>query len=196
MRAWLDRQARAGSSRRVRSTRYALGLAVAVTVLPASVGSAPPGAPTAVRASGRPVEMTAQGGLEVDLKKHIGIARKDVMIRRDDVLVCCDEAEARYRGDRIERVECRGRVVIVRPDGTRARADFAVFDAQADRITLTGSARVQAPEADLAGETIIYDIAGDRLDVRGKKSSFRFTPDAGPPLELERACPPVPAATP
>lgn len=162
--------------------------------LVAALLAAAPEAKEKVRPDSRPVEMSARGGLEVDLKRHVGVAKGDVLIQRDDVMVCCDEAEARYQGDRIERVECRGRVVIVRPDGTRARADLAVFDASKDLVTLEGGARVRSPEADLAGEKIIYDIARDRLDVRGKKSRFRYAPpSADAPKEalpLDRPCPP------
>lgn len=139
---------------------------------------------------GDPVEMTAKGGLQVDLEAKIGVAQGDVTIRRSDVLVCCDRAEAHYSGDRVERVECRGRVAIVRPDGTRAKADVAVFDATADRLTLTGRAKLRSAEADLEGAEIIYDIAADKLDVRGGESRFRFQPANLQPLAFDRPCPP------
>ena len=61
-------------------------------------------------ADARPVEMTAVGGLSIDLKRQVGVAKGDVVIRRDDVLVCCDEAEAKYAANKIERVTCKGRV--------------------------------------------------------------------------------------
>ena len=144
-----------------------------------------------VSGNGEPVEMTAKGGLEIDLERRVGVAQGDVTIRRRDVVVCCDRAEARYFGNRVQRVECRGRVVIVRPDGTRARADVAVFDASKDRITLTGRAKVRADQADLEGDVIVYDIAADRLDVRGnfERSRLRFLPNDAPPLRLGRKCP-------
>lgn len=139
---------------------------------------------------GRPVEMSARGGLKIDLKGQTGKAKGDVLIKRDDILVCCDEADAQFDGDQIQRVECRGRVVIVRPDGTRARADVAVFDARADQVTLSGAAKLRSNETDLEGESIIYDVARDQLEVTGQKSKFRFSPGPKKPLELERACPP------
>jgi len=143
-----------------------------------------------LRGEGRTVEMSAQGGLKIDLAKQIGVATGDVVIERDDIIVCCDEATAHYSGRRIERVECRGRVAIVRPDGTRARADLAVFEASEDRVTLTGGAKLRSKEADLAGEAIVYDIGRDTLDVRGAKSRFRFAPAELAPLALDRKCPP------
>jgi lipopolysaccharide transport protein LptA len=151
---------------------------------------APPQKTSTLNSDQHPVDMTSRGGLKVDLKKQIGVAKGDVLIRREDVLVCCDEAEAHYNGDQIERVECRGRVVIVRKDGTKARADVAVFEADKDVVTLKGAARVRSPEADLAGEVIVYDIGQDKLDVAGKNSRFRFKPGTSAPLELERPCPP------
>lgn len=138
---------------------------------------------------GKPVEMTAQGGLQVDLKAQSGKAKGDVTIKREDIVVCCDEADAKLSGDRIERVECRGNVVIVRPDGTKARADLAVFDASADTVTLSGKARLVSTQADLTGEAIVYDIARDKLDVKGKGSKLRFAP-ADAKLDLGRKCPP------
>lgn len=141
-----------------------------------------------LQSTGRPVEMTASGGLSLDLKRHVGLARGDVLIQRDDVSVCCDEAEAQYVGDRIERVTCRGRVVIVRSDGTRATAAMAVFVASDDQVTLSGGARVVSEQADLSGEKIIYDIGKDRLAVEGGRSRFKFKPALTEPLP--RACPP------
>lgn len=138
----------------------------------------------------RPVEMSAAGGLSVDLKRHIGIAKKDVVIRRDDVTVCCDEAEAVYSGNQIEKVTCKGRVVIVRPDGTQATADLAVFLAAQDQVTLSGNAEVVTPEAKLSGEKIIYDIGKDQLEVAGKKSRFQYGPKKGAATPPVRACPP------
>ncbi len=138
-----------------------------------------------------PVDITAQGGLSIDLKKKTGTAKGDVLIRREDVLVCCDEATAKYSGKVVEVVTCRGRVVIVRNDGTKATADVAVFRARQDRITLTGQARIWAEETDLSGQEIVYDIARDQIEVQGKKSSFRFDPKSQPKLPA-RACPPKP----
>jgi lipopolysaccharide transport protein LptA len=146
---------------------------------------------------GRPVEMTSSGGLSVDLKAKIGVAKGDVLIKRDDVLVCCDEAEARYLANKIERVTCRGRVVIVRPDGTRATAGVAVFIASENRVTLTGQAHVISEAADLQGEKIIYDIKNDRLEVEGQKSKFKYSPAPGQPInakdqpQVGRPCPPL-----
>ncbi|MFO0725183.1 MAG: LptA/OstA family protein [Myxococcota bacterium] len=137
----------------------------------------------------RPVEMTAKGGLSVNLKAQTGHAKGDVVIRRDDVTVCCDEADATFADNKIQRVECRGRVVIVRPDGTWARADLAVFEAKSDQVTLTGGARVKSPEGTLEGEKIIYQISTDQLEVAGKQSRFHFVPKSSPG-EPERRCPP------
>lgn len=137
----------------------------------------------------RPVEMTAKGGLSVNLKAQTGHAKGDVIIRRDDVVVCCDEADANFAGNKVQRVECRGRVVIVRPDGTWARADLAVFEAATDKITLSGGAIVRSAEGALDGEHIVYEISTDKLVVEGKKSSFRFNPQ-GSPGQPERKCPP------
>ena len=154
------------------------------------LASSPTGSESKAPKHDRRVEMSAKGGLKVDLKRRIGVAHTDVVIRRDDVIVCCDRAEAHYSKSQIETVECRGRVVIVRPDGTRARADVAFFEAKKDLLTLSGKARVKSKSTDLLGDKIIYDIAADQLDVRGAGSQFRFDPDPQKPMSMERACPP------
>ncbi|MEE2900922.1 MAG: LptA/OstA family protein [Myxococcota bacterium] len=144
-----------------------------------------------IETSGLPVEMTAKGGLRVDLERKLGFAKQDVVIRRADVTVCCDEAVASYSENKIETVECRGRVVIVRPDGTTARADRAVFLANKDQLSLTGTASLKSATTQLTGEEIIYDIAKDKLFVKGKNSRFRFIPQDKPKNKrrAERKCP-------
>ena len=141
-----------------------------------------------LRTEGEPVELSSKGGISIDLSKNIGVAKNDVVIKRKDVTVCCDEAEAIYNGGKIEQVTCKGRVVIVRPDGTRATAGVAVYQAQSDTVTLTGKANVFAKDTHLSGEKIIYDIGKDRLEVAGKQSRFSFAPDSKTPAL--RACPP------
>lgn len=172
---------------------------MALALGPAAPGDTPaPLPPSASRAllgdkaRTRPVDMRAKGGLSVDLKKQTGTAQGDVVIQREDVTVCCDRADATFTKNAIQRVECRGNVVVLRPDGTRARADVAVFDASTDTVTLAGKARVQSTEADLEGESIVYDIASDRLEVKGNKARFRYAPVPGALLPLGRACPPPP----
>jgi lipopolysaccharide transport protein LptA len=177
----------AASSAPSRAARAAAALALAL--LGASAVFA---APSSGRDVARevPIEMTAKGGLSVNLKTQIGLARGDVIVRRDDVTLCCDRAEARFEGDRIRRVECSGRVVIRRADGTIARADLAVFEADADRLVLTGDARVRSTLASLDGERIVYDVARDELTVEGGRSRVRYTPQQkGGRAEPERACP-------
>lgn len=173
---------------------HAALLALVLAAPDAGPGEAAQPAPSRLSggARDRPVDMRARGGLRVDLKKQTGVAEGDVVIQRDDVTVCCDRAEALFSKNSIQRVECRGNVVVLRPDGTRARADVAVFDASADTVTLAGKAHVQSLEADLQGESIVYDIASDRLEVRGKKARVRYTPQPEPPLALGRTCPPPP----
>jgi lipopolysaccharide transport protein LptA len=139
---------------------------------------------------GMPIEMSAKGGLRIDLEKKIGYAKNDVVIRRADVTVCCDRAVAHYDKDRIKSVECTGRVVIVRPDGTVAQADRAFFEASRDRLKLTGSAKLRSEDSEIQGDEIVYDIAKDKLKVHGSKSTFRFVPKDFPAMKLERPCPP------
>jgi lipopolysaccharide transport protein LptA len=148
-----------------------------------------------VQPDSRPVEIESSNGFSMDMKNHTGFAKGDVVIRRDDVLVCCDEADAKFAssGSAIERVICRGRVVILKPDGTRATAHLAIFVASEDMVTLTGDAHVRREDTDLTGEQIIYDIGHDHLEVGGSRSRFqRFKPGTPAPNEAaSRPCPPT-----
>ena len=136
-----------------------------------------------------PIEMTAAGGIELDLERQRGTARTDVVIRRGDVTVCCDEARADYRGGRIVRLACHGRVVIRRADGTRAVADEAEYVAAQDALTLKGRVRLEAREATVSGTRLVYDIRRDRLNVVGEKSRFAFTPAPSTVRPPVRPCP-------
>lgn len=149
------------------------------------------GAPAAVERLGgasQPVQMYARGGLEVDLDKRVGVAKGDVVIWRDDITVCCDRAEAVYDVAQIRKVTCSGRVVIVRPDGTKAAADLAIFEAAKNAVTLKGKAKVWTSDARLTGARIVYDIGKDKLSVEGGASRFAFDPKGKPAPAGLRAC--------
>lgn len=168
-------------------------LAVVTLSILVALGLAAPGPLEGLKKDERPVHMRAQGGIRVDLKRRVGVATGDVVISRDDVTVCCDRAEAVYDEQRIRKVTCKGRVVIVRPDGTKAAADEAVFEADANAVTLAGRARVWTADANLTGARIVYDIAEDTLSVVGGGSRFAFDPKGAPPPKDLRPCPPPPA---
>lgn len=164
--------------------------------LMAVVIAAPPPSAADLGKDPQPVVMTARGGIQVDLKRRVGVAHDDVVISRDDVTVCCDRAEAVYDKDKIRKVTCTGRVVIVRPDGTKASAHEALFEAVANRVTLQGGAKVWSKDAHLTGARIVYDIGLDTLSVVGGDSRFSFDPKGSkPPTDL-RACPPAAPRTP
>lgn len=163
--------------------------AVRAMLLPLLLLCAAPFDPAAVKADKGPVQMSAQGGIQVDLKRRVGVAKGDVIIRRSDVTVCCDEAEAEYEADRIRKVTCRGNVVIRRPDGTVAVANEAIFQADANAVTLSGDAKVFTKDARLAGPRIVYDINKDALSVAGGTSRFSFDPKGRELPKGLRPCP-------
>jgi len=84
----------------------------------------------------------------------------------------------------------------VRPDGTKAAADLAVFEAVDNAVTLKGDARVWTKDARLTGARIVYDIAKDALTVEGANSRFGFDPGGKPPPAGLRPCPPPESKTP
>ncbi len=162
--------------------------AVLTFFIMASVAAGPPASMADLQKDPQPVVMSAKGGIQVDLKRRVGVATDDVVISRDDVTVCCDRAEAVYDKDKIRKVTCTGRVVIVRPDGTKASAHEALFEAVANRVTLRGGAKVWSKDAHLVGTRIVYDIAKDTLKVVGGPSQFTFDPKGKKPPKTLRAC--------
>lgn len=134
-----------------------------------------------------PIEMSSDGGIRIDLRRRTGTAEGHVVIRRRDLVVCCDRAVARYGSDRISEVTCRGNVVIHRADGMRIMAAQARFVADRERLVLTGGVRVWREEGYLSGQRIEFDLARDRLDVRGPGSTLVLAEGATPPPSP--ACP-------
>ncbi len=178
----VDRSLRASAHRRRAATAIGFGAAVVVAVCDGA--GAPPD-----RDAQAPIEMTADGNLTIDMVKRIGRARGNVIIRRRDFVVCCDEAEARYGAKTIEKVSCRGNVVIHTVGPTRITAGWAEFRVAADRLVLRGGVVVWRPRGRLTGRRIEYDLSAERLDVSGPGSSLVFSPDGGALPAAARSCP-------
>ena len=123
-----------------------------------------------------PLEMTADGGLIFDLVRRIGRAEGNVIVRRHDMVVCCDRAEAKLKNARIDSVRCEGDAVIRRLDGTRITADHVQYDAAHNLLTLTGRVVAQRADGELAGAKMVYRLDQDRLEVTGPRSTLRFIP--------------------
>ncbi|MEL7369018.1 MAG: LptA/OstA family protein [Myxococcota bacterium] len=128
-----------------------------------------------------PVEISAKGGMSVDLEKGLGRAEGDVVIRRRDLVVCCDRAEAVYAKGQIRAVACRGNVVIRRTDGTRIVAEQVNFQPGRKRLALSGRVKVWRSDGQLTGDRMTYALDTGRLEVRGARSTLKLTPDGDPP---------------
>ena len=144
----------------------------------------------------QPVEITADGGLVVDLRRGLGRARGNVVIRRPDLVVCCREAEASYASGRVTSFSCRGDVIINLQHGGRITAAQAEFRATAERLTLSGDVVVDRAEGRLSGPKLEYDIREDRLQMSGPGSALRLTPEAGKGSGANTIRAPLPRAGP
>ena len=145
-------------------------------------------APDAI-ADGRPipVEMTADEGLVVDLAKGTGLARGNVVLRRGDLVVCCDRAEARYGKAGIDRIACRGRVIVRHGEQTLISAQTIEFQVASNRLLLRGQVDVWRKEGRLRGNKMVFDIDSERLEVSGAQSRLIWAPTVLPPAR--RSCP-------
>ena len=141
-----------------------------------------------------PIEMTADGRMTVDLARRVGRAEGGVVIRRRDLVVCCDEAKAKYGRDAIEAVSCQGRVVIRGVDRTVITARSVEFRVDVNRLTLKDDVIVWRPDGRLSGPHVEYDLSTKRLEVKGPGSAFRYTPGSPSALPATRSCPKPAAA--
>lgn len=133
-------------------------------------------APDVVVPADAPIEMTADGGLTIDFDRQTGRAEGNVVIRRTDMIVCCDRADARFNRGRIAQVRCEGDVVINRVDGTRITAEALQFEAVHHRLVLTGRVVAQRPDGQLTGARMVYRLDKDELQVSGPGSTLRLRP--------------------
>jgi len=116
-----------------------------------------------------PVDVVADSmeGLE---KGKIIVFKGNVVAKQVDLSIFCDTLTAYLNEDssEIERAHATGNVKIVKQDRIASAKD-AFFDNTKGEITLKGDAVAYAGADRVSGETVVYYINEDRLQVLGEK---------------------------
>jgi lipopolysaccharide transport protein LptA len=99
------------------------------------------------------------------------IFQRNVWVRKDNVTLRSDRLEASYAKGESEPREliAEGRVQIVQND-RRAKCDRAIYLREVNRLTCSGHAELAQGCDIIRGESIEFDLAGDRARVEGAAS--------------------------
>ncbi len=117
--------------------------------------------------TGEPIDITSDR-VETFSKENLIVFRGNVMARQKDMVIYSDSLEALVfeDGKGIEKVVAGGNVKI--QQGLRvANCQKAVFYNRDQRVVLTGDPKVWEGDNLISGEEIIFDIAKNRIEVKG-----------------------------
>jgi outer membrane protein assembly factor BamD len=117
--------------------------------------------------TGEPIDITSDR-VETFSRENLIVFKGNVMARQKDMVIYSDSIEALVfeDGKGIEKVVAGGNVKI--QQGLRvASCQRAVFYNRDQRVILTGDPKVWEGENMVSGEEIIFDIAKDRIEVKG-----------------------------
>jgi len=135
--------------------------------------------------TGQPIDISSDK-VETYSKENLIIFKGNVVARQKDMVIHADSLEAVILegGKGIERIIAGGNVKI--QQGLRvANCQKAVFYNIDQKVILTGSPRVMEGENMVSGDEIIFDIAQNRMEVRGG-SSGRGKAKIHPGEEVEK----------
>lgn len=109
------------------------------------------------------------------------IFQRNVWVRQGNVTLRSDRLEASYRKGESEPREliAEGHVQIVQND-RRAKCDRAIYLREANRLTCNGHAELVQGCDIIRGESIEFDLAGDRARVEGAASIVIHPKENGP----------------
>ncbi|MBS3906627.1 MAG: lipopolysaccharide transport periplasmic protein LptA [Syntrophaceae bacterium] len=117
--------------------------------------------------TGEPIDITSDR-VETFSKENLIVFRGNVVARQKDMVIYSDSLEALVfeDGKGIERVVAGGNVKI--QQGLRvANCQKAVFYNRDQKVVLTGDPKVWEGDNLVSGEEIIFDIAKNRIEVKG-----------------------------
>ena len=121
--------------------------------------------------------------VETNIRENRVIFRGSVIARQRDIVIYADSIEAIMvnEGKGIERVIASGNVKV--QQGPRvANCHRAVFHNSEQKVLLTGDPRVWEGENMVSGEEIVFDIAQNRVEVKGgltRRGKAKVFPDKG-----------------
>ncbi|MEE8408054.1 MAG: LptA/OstA family protein [Myxococcota bacterium] len=114
--------------------------------------------------------------MQIKTKPNRTVCRDDVVVRRGNLLVCCNVFEGYATNDwGWERFVCIDEVRAQRGDETMW-ADKAAFDVETSALVLTGRPRLHRGKSILEGKRIVIDVENDRARIeqpRGRLESIK-----------------------
>lgn len=144
--------------------------------IPAGLKEIRPGEP------GEPIDITSDR-VEAFSKENLIVFKGNVTARQKDIVIYADSLEAMIfeDGKGIEKVVAGGNVKI--QQGLRiAHCQKAVFYNRDQKVVLTGDPRVWEGDNQISGEEIVFDIARNRVEVKGgpkERGKVRVIPGEG-----------------
>jgi lipopolysaccharide export system protein LptA len=130
----------------------------------------------------QPINITSDQ-VETYTKENRVIFKGSVIARQKDIVIYADSIEAIMvnEGKGIERVIASGNVKV--QQGPRvANCQRAVFHNPEQKVLLTGDPKVWEGESMVSGEEIVFDIAQNRVEVKGgltQRGKAKVYPDKG-----------------
>ncbi len=102
------------------------------------------------------------------LKDNTYIFEGDVVVKGEKMDMYCDRVQVLSNQDEMEKIDAAGSVKIL-SKGTIAKSQRAVYYFKEDKVILTDHPRIIRDKVDMQGDTIIYDMAGDKFSVEEPK---------------------------
>ena len=138
-------------------------------------------------------------GMQVLAKPNRTLCRGNVIIRRSDILVCCDNFEGEADDNwQWQRLVCFDNVRAQRHDET-IWAQHAEFVPQSSDLVLTGRPVVKRGESVLEGERVIVNTNDEHARIekpRGQLLSLDMKQKAPPAVDPSAPLPPLPKKCP
>ena len=113
---------------------------------------------------------------EVDLDFATGkrIYRGNVSIKQGTIRIIADEVELFYQGEQLEKAIAHGNPAVFRqrpenkPQDVIGQGTTIILDEIANEVTFKDQATIRQGRDTISGETIVYDMARDKMKVRGQ----------------------------
>ena len=113
---------------------------------------------------------------EVDLDFATGkrIYRGNVSIKQGTIRIIADEVELFYQGEQLEKAIAHGNPAVFRqrpenkPQDVIGQGKTIILDEIANEVTFKDQATIRQGRDTISGETIVYDMARDKMKVRGQ----------------------------
>ena len=120
--------------------------------------------------------------VELDFGSGQRLYRGNVSIKQGTIRIIADELELFYRGEQLEKAIARGNPAVFRqrpdqkPQDVIGQSKIIELDEINNIVTFIDQATVRQGRDAISGETIVYDMARDKMKVRGQTRTTK-TPE-------------------